>query len=179
MNQILPADIFGAAKILELQKLAYQSEAVLYDDWSIPPLTQTLDEIEKEFGEMTFHKVCDSGRFVRYIMSSIHDNHRNVSRLIVHPEPQHKGTGTPLMLAIETELPHVRRFELLTESKSEDNIRLYARLAIEYFTLIDYLCRLSSYLWRSCGSNLPTPPLERIRGALGSLANRLANVYHL
>ena len=28
--------------ILELQKLAYQSEARLYEDWTLPPLTQTL-----------------------------------------------------------------------------------------------------------------------------------------
>lgn len=31
--------------IFELQKLTYQSEAELYDDFCIPPLTQTLDEL--------------------------------------------------------------------------------------------------------------------------------------
>jgi hypothetical protein len=34
--------------ILELQKLAYQSEARLYDDWSLPPLTQTLESLRAE-----------------------------------------------------------------------------------------------------------------------------------
>lgn len=37
-----PAD---AAAILALQKLAYQSEARLYNDFSIPPLLQTLEEL--------------------------------------------------------------------------------------------------------------------------------------
>jgi hypothetical protein len=35
MNQIIHAEVTDAAEILELQKLAYQSEAVIYDDWMI------------------------------------------------------------------------------------------------------------------------------------------------
>ena len=96
MNQILPANVSDAAEILELQKLAYQSEAVLYNDWSIPPLTQTLDEIKKEFDEMTFLKVCDSGRIIGSVRASIRDGTCNIGRLIVHPDFQHKGTGTRL-----------------------------------------------------------------------------------
>ena len=37
------------AAILALQKLAYESEARLYDDWKLPPLTQTLDSLQAEF----------------------------------------------------------------------------------------------------------------------------------
>jgi hypothetical protein len=33
-------------EILALQKLAYKSEAELYDDHSIPPLTQSIEGIE-------------------------------------------------------------------------------------------------------------------------------------
>ena len=35
MDEVLQADVTDAAEILELQKLAYQSEAVIYDDCSI------------------------------------------------------------------------------------------------------------------------------------------------
>ncbi len=133
MNRILPADISDAAEILELQKLAYQSEAALYDDRSIPPLTQTLDEIQKEFSEMTFLKVCDSGRLIGSVRASIHDGACKIGRLIVHPEFQHKGIGARLILAIETEFPHARRFELFTGSRSEGNIRLYERLGYRIF----------------------------------------------
>jgi hypothetical protein len=38
-----------------------------------------------------------------------------------------------LMLAIETEFPSVRRFELFTGSRSEGNIRLYERLDYRTF----------------------------------------------
>lgn len=34
--KIVRANIDDAPEILELQKLAYQKEAILYDDWTIP-----------------------------------------------------------------------------------------------------------------------------------------------
>lgn len=45
-----------ARDILALQRLAYQSKAALYDDFGIPPLTQTLDELESEFDNHLFLK---------------------------------------------------------------------------------------------------------------------------
>ncbi|MGO9138611.1 MAG: GNAT family N-acetyltransferase [Syntrophales bacterium] len=133
MNQILRADISAAAEILALQKLAYQSEAVLYDDWSITPLTQSLHQIKKEFDELTFLKVCDSGRLIGSVRASIYDGTCKIGRLIVHPEFRRKGIGTRLMLAIETALPSAGRFELFTGSRSEGNIRLYERLGYRIF----------------------------------------------
>ncbi|WP_298313632.1 hypothetical protein [uncultured Aquimarina sp.] len=35
--------------ILELKKSCYAEEAELYDDFSIPPLTQTLESIELDY----------------------------------------------------------------------------------------------------------------------------------
>ena len=35
------ASVTDAGEILALQKLAYESEARLYDDWDIPPMTET------------------------------------------------------------------------------------------------------------------------------------------
>ena len=40
--EIEPAMIEDAAEILALQKLAYRSEAEIYNDFSIQPLLQTL-----------------------------------------------------------------------------------------------------------------------------------------
>ena len=48
--------------ILDLQKLAYQSEAKLYDDYSIPPLTQTIEGIEQDFRSNLFLKAIINGR---------------------------------------------------------------------------------------------------------------------
>jgi hypothetical protein len=38
-----------ASEILRLQYAAYQSEAAIYDDYSIQPLTQTLEQATAEF----------------------------------------------------------------------------------------------------------------------------------
>ncbi len=54
MINIRHANIEDAEEILELQKLTYQSEASIYNDWSIPPLTQTLEDIKEEFSKNTF-----------------------------------------------------------------------------------------------------------------------------
>jgi ech hydrogenase subunit C len=44
-----PADKSDAAEILALQKIAYQSEAELYGDHSLPAMNQTLQELEADF----------------------------------------------------------------------------------------------------------------------------------
>jgi len=41
------ATVADAEHILELQKLAYISEAEIYNDYNIPPLIQTLQAVPK------------------------------------------------------------------------------------------------------------------------------------
>jgi hypothetical protein len=46
---ITKADKSDLKQILDLQYLAYQSEARLINDFTIPPLKQTSEEIEQEY----------------------------------------------------------------------------------------------------------------------------------
>ncbi len=117
-----------AAEILLLQYLAYLSEADIYDDFTIPPLTQTLAEITAEFARRTFLKVVDDGRIIGSVQGMKIGDTCYVGRLMVHPDRQGEGIGTRLMAAIEASFSEVVRFELFTGHKSEDNIRLYERL---------------------------------------------------
>lgn len=71
MDQIWRASISDAVEILELQKVAYQREAVLYDDRTIPPLTQTLNQIKEAFDSMIFLKACASARIIGSVRASI------------------------------------------------------------------------------------------------------------
>ena len=89
--EILLADITDADDILALQKLAYQSEAELYQDWSIPPLTQSIEEIKTEFSTKTFLKACLDGKLVGSVRVSFNQGTGFISRLIVHPEYQRRG----------------------------------------------------------------------------------------
>jgi hypothetical protein len=56
MKNTTYASTEDAAAILELQKLAYQSEAKLYNDFSIPALIQTMGELEEDFTSKVFLK---------------------------------------------------------------------------------------------------------------------------
>ena len=117
-----------APAILELQKLAYQSEARLYDDWNLPPLTQTLESLRAEFGVARVLKAVAVDRIVGSVRARLVDGTCHVGRLVVAPELQGCGIGTRLMAAIEAEFPTAARFALFTGSLSAGNLRLYERL---------------------------------------------------
>ena len=131
--EILLADITDADEILALQKLAYQSEAELYQNWSIPPLTETIEEIKSEFSSKTFLKTCRNGKLVGSVRVSFNRDTCFVGRLIVHPAYQKKGIGTKLMETIEKRFPSTERLELFTGLRSEGNIRLYEKLGYRIF----------------------------------------------
>ena len=122
------ADIKDAEEILYLQKLAYQSEAAIYNDYSIPPLTETIEEIQEDFYNKIFLKTTSGNKIIGSVRAYSDGHSCFLERLIVHPEWRGKGIGTELMKAIEARFVDVRRYELFTGIKSEGNIRLYKRL---------------------------------------------------
>jgi GNAT superfamily N-acetyltransferase len=122
------ATVADAAEILALQKLAYLSEAKLYNDYAIPPLIQTIEELVADFGRKTFLKVVEGGRIVGSVNGFMKGGRCLIGRLMVHPDIQGRGIGTLLMKAIEAGFPDVRSWELFTGELSVKNIRLYERL---------------------------------------------------
>ena len=125
---IVQASPTDAADILALQKAAYQSEAMLNNDWTIPPLTQTLSEIETEFETKAFLKAVSEKRIIGSARAYLDSGTCLIGRLIVHPDYQGQGIGTSLMEKLETVFSSAERFELFTGTKSIDNIRFYQRL---------------------------------------------------
>ncbi len=124
IERALPED---APAILALQRLAYQSEAALYNDWSIPPLTQTIESLAEEFSVSIVLKAVVDGQLVGSVRARVNNDTCEIGRLIVHPAFQRRGIGSSLLKTIEGQCPVVARFELFTGSKSESNIRLYKR----------------------------------------------------
>ncbi|MCL2577493.1 MAG: GNAT family N-acetyltransferase [Defluviitaleaceae bacterium] len=115
-------------QILELQHLAYQSEAKLYDDFTIQPLKQTIEEIEQEYVKGLFLKAVDmNGKIIGSVRAYDENNTAYIGKLIVQPETQSQGIGTKLMNAIEQEYQGMR-FEIFTGYKSVRTIGLYEHL---------------------------------------------------
>lgn len=120
-------------RILELQYLAYQSEARLFKDPAIPPLKQTLEEVFEEFDKGIILKAIDeSDMIIGSVRAYQEKENVYIGKLMVHPKMQRQGIGTRLLLAIEKEFPN-QRYELFTSTKSIDNIRLYEQLGYKIF----------------------------------------------
>jgi ribosomal protein S18 acetylase RimI-like enzyme len=117
-----------AEEILELQKIAYLSEAEIYDDYSIPPLKQTIEQIKADFETRLFLKASTKARIVGSVKGHMEEETCFIERLVVHPEFRKQGIGTQLIKEIEARFERARRYELFTGHKSEDNLRLYKRL---------------------------------------------------
>ena len=130
--EIRKADKSDAAEILELQRIAYQSEAEIYNDYSIQPLTQTLEQITAEFDESVILKAVVDGKIVGSVRAYEKDNTAYIGKLMVLPDYQNHGLGKSLLCAIEDAFQG-RRFELFTGFKSEKNIAVYEKSGYRLF----------------------------------------------
>jgi hypothetical protein len=83
---IVQASPVHAAEILALQKVAYQSEVNLNNDLTIPPLTQTLSEIEAEFETKIILKAVFSHKIMGSVLASLDSGTCLVGRVIVPPD---------------------------------------------------------------------------------------------
>jgi ribosomal protein S18 acetylase RimI-like enzyme len=136
--EIKQASIEDAEIILQLQMQAYLSEAEIYNDYSIPPLIQSLNEIRQEFSQQVFLKAMEKedldkdkieiGNIVGSVRGYTEKGTAYIGRLIVKPEYQNKGIGTNLMQAIEQHFKSANRYELFTGHKSARNLHLYQKL---------------------------------------------------
>lgn len=130
---ITKACIIDATEILELQKLAFISEAKIYNDFSIPPLLQTLNEIKEDFKSYIFLKYVEDGKIIGSVRGHIENDVCIVERLIVSDNFQGRGIGTNLMNKIEKAFCDCARYELFTGKKSLRTISLYEKLGYTIF----------------------------------------------
>ncbi|MGW0562385.1 GNAT family N-acetyltransferase [Streptomyces sp. NPDC003016] len=118
-----------AEQILKLQYLCYQSEAELYGDYTIEPLTQTLDDLRAELGRSHTLVARLGEEVVASVRAAVDEaGTARIARLVVHPRMQRHGLGGRLLDAIEAYVagePAAKRFQLFTGHRSEGNLRLY------------------------------------------------------
>ena len=127
------ASLQDLQEILELQYIAYQSEAKLLKNWDIPPLKQTLSEVQEEYRKGIILKLIDEKNTIVGSVRGYLENHTVfIGKLMVHPEKQRQGLGKKLLLAMEKEYPN-ERYELFTSTMSKRNIEFYEKLGYRIF----------------------------------------------
>lgn len=127
MPKIIHAELADAEEIIQLQRLAYQSEAERYNDWLLPALTQTVESLQTEFAQQIILKAVEGDEIVGSVRAFMQQDFCKIGRLIVHPKHQRQGIGSQLLSSVEILHRQARLFELFTGSKSLDNIRLYQK----------------------------------------------------
>ena len=131
--QIVKAEYNDLTEILNLQYLAYQSEAELFGTRDIPPLKQTLDEVIEEYKQGIILKLINENNL---IIGSIRAKEKGgtvyIGKLMVHPDYRCKGYGSRMLNEIEAYFPETR-YELFTSTRSVDNIRLYSKMGYKEF----------------------------------------------
>lgn len=123
--EIIKAVITDAETILALQKRAYHSEAELNNDFSIPPLTQTLEQLRAEFSLKEILKVMVDGEIVGSGQAKIDNGTVFIGRIIVCPDFWGQGIGSGILQALESVFPEAIRYELFTGAKSHKNLAFY------------------------------------------------------
>ncbi len=129
----LRAEKADAPEILALQKVAYQSEAEIYGDHSLPALQQTLDQLQADFDQMVILKAVVNGKIVGSVRGYQADGTAHLSRVIVHPYFRRRGIGRRLLDEIEEAFPQVTRFEAFTGHQSKRNLFQLTRCGYQPF----------------------------------------------
>ena len=130
---IQPARQQDLPEILAVQRAAFETEAQLVNDWNIPPLTQTLDELTNDWRKGIMLKaVNEDGIIVGTVRGHNAPDGFYIGRLAVLPQWQGRGMGTALLEAIIA-IAEACRLVLFTSTKSERNLRLYERFGFKPF----------------------------------------------
>ena len=148
------ADKSDAPELLALQKIAYQSEAEIYGDCSLPALEQTLEDLENDFerqpdreasllgarasqaddsDRMVFLKAVVNGKIIGSVRGHAVDETAYLSRMMVHPYFRRRGIGRRLLDEIEHCFPQARRFETFTGEQSKRNLFQLAKRGYQPF----------------------------------------------
>lgn len=130
---IAKANILDTEEILAIQKIAFISTAQIDNDFNIPPLTQTLEELQQDFQTHIFYKAVEGNQIIGSAKVLIQEDNGLVGRVVVLPAFQNKGVGKSVMKQLEKDLMQIKRFELFTGKSNEKNIFFYQKLGYKIY----------------------------------------------
>lgn len=126
VRPIRPED---AGEVLTLQRAAFVQEALIYGTADMPPLTQSLEELEAELAVNLGCVALRGTRMIGAVRARRDGDLLLIGRLAIAPDEQGHGVGTTLLGAVERRglEAGATEAELFTGSLSEANLRLYQR----------------------------------------------------
>jgi ech hydrogenase subunit C len=149
-----------APEILALQITAYQSEAEIYGEGSLPAQQQTLAELESDFdsvpdlakpfgwtgplpipvepGQVVFLKAVVNGKIIGAVRGYQCGDSAFLRRLIVHPYFWGRGIGRRLVTELEQAVPQAKRFEIFTGRESAKNLSHFRKLGYQDFQTVQF-----------------------------------------
>jgi tRNA (guanine37-N1)-methyltransferase len=118
-----PAD---AGELLTLQRACWVREQQANPEVFIPPLHESLADVEAWMREWVVLVLRRANRLVAAARGRAHGSTWDIGRLMVAPDLQGQGLGRQLLSAIEGAAPpEVTTYELFTGVGSAENIRMY------------------------------------------------------
>ncbi|MFD5215637.1 GNAT family N-acetyltransferase [Microbacterium sp. NPDC058345] len=123
---IAPISVEDAGEVLTLQRAAFVSEAQIYGSADMPPLTQTLEQVEEELRSCFGFTARMGPRLVGALRGRVDGDLLLIGRIAIAPDVQGEGIGRMLLEAAESSTDATES-ELFTGSLSEANLRLYQR----------------------------------------------------
>lgn len=133
-TKIALVDDDHAGELLTLRRAAFVTEAQLYDDPNIPPLTQTLHELREDMArdDVVTVGAWEGHRLIGSIRVELEGPKATLGRLAVAPDKQGQGIGTQMLMAVAPYLPpETTEVWVFTGKDSKQNLSLYTKNGYE------------------------------------------------
>lgn len=124
--EIRPAVLADAGEILTVQRAAFVKEAQSHSDPFLPPLMETLEQVERAILGGGVLVGREAGRLVGTVRRAMTDGEVRIGRLAVVPDLQGRGLGSALLAAAE-DVPQAASAVLFTGHLATGNLAMYSR----------------------------------------------------
>jgi ribosomal protein S18 acetylase RimI-like enzyme len=118
-----------AQRILDIQQLAYLQESILIDYPNLPPLKETLLDIQTS-GE-SFLGYYEQNALAGVLSYSLEQKTLTIQRLVVHPTCTRRGIGRALLQELIHQHRHIKTFTVSTAEKNIPAVKLYEKHGFE------------------------------------------------
>lgn len=119
--------------ILNIQKRAFIVQAELYDAYDIPPMIETIEDIDLSSEKLIVLVAEVDGTIVGSIRVVFGEEEAEIKRLSVIDKFQGRGIGRKLLSEAEKNCGGVSRIWLFTGGQSYENINLYKKAGYRPF----------------------------------------------